>query len=101
MKLEGGNYPTAAALILKVILEKSLLTFRKESYNLERLALIDAGTTVDLPSWKHPHGFADFLVRFTAQMTHLTCCCLSFKQIQADFNNMGQEFKPNLIIMLT
>jgi len=70
-------YPATAFSILK--------TFLKKSDKLERLTLIDA-TNVEMPDWKNPPEFAEFLVRFTAQMTHLTCCCLSFKQM--DINLM-------------
>jgi len=71
-KHEDDNYPSTALSILKAILEKSVL--------LERLALIDGGSD-NLPIWIHPPDFADFLVKFAAKMSHLTCCCLSFKQL--------------------
>jgi len=71
-------YPDTAFSILKAILKESI-----KECKLERLALIDAGS-VDFPNWKHPPEFADFLVDFTAKMTHLTCCCLTFKQMDVD-----------------
>ena len=77
-------YPATASLILKAFLKEAI---RKESTKtsiheskLERLVLIDAGT-IPLPDWKHPPEFSDFLVDFTAKMTHLTCLCLAFKQM--------------------
>ena len=68
------DYPSAALSILKAILEKSVL--------LERLVLIDGGSD-NLPIWNQPPEFADFLVEFASKMPHLTCCCLSFKQLDS------------------
>ena len=82
-------YPGTAVSILKAILNEAIvkeavlkgsIDSSIQETKLERLALIDAGS-VDLPNWKHPPNFADFLVDFTAKMTHLTCCCLTFKQM--------------------
>ena len=64
-------YSTTAFSILEALL--------KESVQLERLTLIVAGPE-KLPDWNPSPEFADFLVEFTAKMTHLTCCCLAFNQ---------------------
>ncbi len=75
-------YPATAVSILKAILKGSIEKSVHET-KLERLVLIDAGSipSSKLSDWKHPPEFADFLVGFTAQMTHLSCCCLTFKQM--------------------
>ncbi len=82
-------YTATAFSILKAIfkgfIEKSI-----HETKLERLALIDAGT-VDLPRWNHPPEFADFLVDFTAKMTHLYCCCITFKQMDANLMKAIKE----------
>ena len=65
-----------------------------EETKLERLTLIDAGT-VDLPDWKHPPEFADF----TAQMNHLTCCCLTFKQMDIDLMKAIKERVEEQVVM--
>ena len=58
-------------------------SFSKEiqkSVLLERLTLIDGGSD-KLPFWINPPGFADALVEFTAKMSHLSSCCLTFNQL--------------------
>ena len=75
----GDVYPATAVSILEAILEESKNKSVHET-KLERLVLIDAGT-IPLLDWKHPPEFSDFLVDFTAKMTHLTCLCLAFKQM--------------------
>ena len=72
LKVEDVDYPEVTLSILKAILEKSVL--------LERLVLIDGGSE-NLSMWNHPSDFADFMVKFASNMTHLTCCCLSIKQL--------------------
>ena len=69
--LEDIN-PTTVFYILKSLL--------KGSVQLERLALIVAGPE-ELPDWYLSPKSVDFLVEFTAKMTHLTCCCLAFNQL--------------------
>jgi len=92
-------YPETAFSILKAILKESIKKSMEET-KLERLTLIDAGTAaVDLPDWKHPPEFADFLVRFTAQMTHLTCCCLTFKQMDIDLMKAIKERVEEQVVM--
>ena len=98
LNLAGDDYFTAAFYILKVILEKSLFTFRNESAKLERLTLIDAGPR-NFPDWKPPQEFADFLVDFTAKMTHLTCCCLTFKQMDGVLMKTIKERVEKEVVM--
>ena len=81
---KGDVYPATAFSILKSLL--------KASAKLERLALIDAGSE-KLPDWKNPPEFADFLVGFTAKMTHMTCCCITFNQIDA---SLTEEIKQRV-----
>jgi len=75
-KHKEDAYPSTAYSILKALLKGSLL--------LERVALIDGGSE-KLPDWKHPPEFSDFIVGFTKKLTHLTCCCLTFNQLDVDF----------------
>jgi len=83
---EEDGYPTTVLSILKILREKSPL--------LERLVLIDGGfcsysLTVNdgfrlelpLPSLSPPHKFSELLLEFTSKMTHMTCCCLTFRRL--------------------
>lgn len=72
---EENVYPETTISILEALLN--------EAVKLERLALIDAGSR-EFPDWKHPSEFADFVVGFVEIMTHMTCCCLTFKQMDGD-----------------
>lgn len=82
-------YPATAFAILKALLKASL--------KLERLVLIDAATE-KLPQWKPPPGFADFLVDFTAKMTHMTCCCVTFKQMNTGLMEEIKERVENEVV---
>jgi len=75
-KHQEDAYPSTAYSILKALLKGSVL--------LERVALIDGGSE-KRPDWKPPPEYADFLVGFTAKMTHMTCLCLTFNQLDVDF----------------
>jgi len=77
-------YPATFFSILKALL--------KGSVQLERVALVDAGSG-KLPDWKHPPEFVDFLVDFVTKMTHLTCCCLTFNQLGV---KLTKEIKPRV-----
>ena len=68
-------YPTTTMLILEALLA--------ESTQLERLVLVDDGTG-NLPGWSHPPEFADFLVGFVSKMANLSCCCVTFNQMDID-----------------
>ena len=72
------KYPATAFLILRGLLANSA--------QLERLALIDHGSG-KLDEWESPSKFADSIVGFVSKMVKLSCVCLTFKQINADFMN--------------
>jgi len=72
---EDDEYPETVLSILKAIPEKSA--------QLERLVVIDGGSE-PLSSWSSPTELANLLVEFTSKLNHLTCCCLTFKQLSAD-----------------
>jgi len=82
-------YSTTAISFLKALL--------KGSVQLERLALIVAGPE-NIPDWKPSPKFADFLVEFTAKMTHLTCCCLIFNQLGVELiNEIKQRVEKEVV----
>lgn len=56
---------------------------------LESLALIDPGS--GKPDWKNPPNLADTMVRFAKMMANLSCCCLVFKQMNAEYMNEGKQ----------
>jgi len=80
MKFSGTDdaYPVTALLLLKALVD--------ESVPLERLALID-GSNDNLNVWRPSSDFSDSLVDFFTKMSHLTCCCITFSQMDVDLMN--------------
>jgi len=51
-----------------------------------------------LPDWQPPPEFADFLVDFTAKMTHMTCCLITFHQINTGLMQKIKERVENEVV---
>ena len=76
------KHPRTASKILRALVLANFV-------QLESLALIDAGS--GKPDWKNPPNLADTMVRFAKMMANLSCCCLIFKQMNAEYMNEGKQ----------
>ncbi len=77
----GDDYTATVLSILEFLLEN------KKFLLLERLVLIEDGGSQNKRKRRRwtasppPPGFFDRLLDFASKMTHMTCCCLTFNQM--------------------